>query len=190
VVLVTLTERGEGLDRREVTLTEPGTPTHPHHHEGSWAVGRYLNAPWARPVSLAEAIALVERVRAAAERGAGDVLERLARSLALDIVSIALRKCPPLPAGIEQCIRDNRAQSQADSVMYRQALATAAQARGWNVFWYARDEVGRMATRALGRSDLAQLLVTLGQSFGPPWQAKHKLAATAALAAVSAARRS
>src|SRR2546428_4129791 len=38
-----------------------GLPTHPHHHEGSWAVGRYLKSPWARAISLTDAVALVER---------------------------------------------------------------------------------------------------------------------------------
>ncbi|WP_437727020.1 hypothetical protein [Sorangium sp. So ce861] len=61
-VLVTVAPGGELLDRRRVDLTDPGLPTHPHHHEGSWAVGRYRDSPWARPISLADAVALVERV--------------------------------------------------------------------------------------------------------------------------------
>ena len=68
-VLVSVTPGGEFLDRRNIDLTDRGLPTHPHHHEGSWAVGRYLNSPWARTISLADAVALVERVRAAAARG-------------------------------------------------------------------------------------------------------------------------
>ena len=70
VVLVTVAPGGELLDRRSFDLTEPGLPTHPHHHEGSWAVGRYFDTPGARRLSLGEAVALVERVRAAAARGA------------------------------------------------------------------------------------------------------------------------
>src|SRR5262245_9445573 len=61
VVLVTVAPDGELLDRRGFDLTGCGLPTHPHHHEGSWAVGRYLSAPGARSLSLAEAVALVER---------------------------------------------------------------------------------------------------------------------------------
>jgi len=53
-VLVTLAPGGELLDRRRIDLTT-GLPTHPHHHEGSWAVGRYLNIPGARALSLADA---------------------------------------------------------------------------------------------------------------------------------------
>src|SRR4029079_15061839 len=63
-VLVTLGPSREILDRRRGDLT-PGLPTHPYHHEGSWAVCRYLNSPWARPMALSDAVALVARGREA-----------------------------------------------------------------------------------------------------------------------------
>src|SRR5690348_8762874 len=93
-VLVTLDSGGGLLDRRRIDLTERGTPTHPHHHEGSWAVGRYLNTPGARAMPLADVIALVERVRVAAARGAQASLAALAETVAVPIGSIALRECP------------------------------------------------------------------------------------------------
>ncbi len=184
VVLVTVAAGGELLDRRRVHLTEPGTPTHPHHHEGSWAVGRYLDSPWARPGSLADAVALVERVGAAAARGARDSLESLATAVGRPIACIAIRACPELPATIEERIRDNRAQTMADSVMYREALARAAEARGWSVRWYDRAQVFRDAAAALGRKEIDPVLAAMGRSVGSPWQAPHKLAAAAALAAL------
>src|SRR5262245_24960240 len=95
-VLVTLAPGGELLDRRRIDLTT-GLPTHPYHHEGSWAVGRYLNSPWARPMALSDAIALVERVHEAAARGARESLEVLASAVALPIARIGLRVCAPLP---------------------------------------------------------------------------------------------
>jgi hypothetical protein len=182
-VLVTVTHGGELLDRRRVDLTERGLPTHPHHHQGSWAVGRYLNTPGAHRLSLAEAVALVERVRASAACGARQSLEALAAAVPMPITAIALRACPALPPTIEERIADNRAQTMADSVMYRQALATAAEARGWSVFWYDRDRVLADAGVAVGDDDIDELLEAMGRSIGPPWQAKHKLAAAAALAA-------
>ena len=184
-VLVTVAAGGAVLDRRRIDLTEAGTPTHPHHHEGSWAVGRYLDSPWARPGSLADAVALVERVGAAAARGAREGLEALAAAVPRPIARIAIRVCPPLPRTIEERIRDNRAQTMADSVMYREALARAAEARGWSVHWYDRDEVFQDAAAALGRQDLQAVLSAMGRSMGPPWQAAHKLAAAAALAALA-----
>jgi hypothetical protein len=182
-VLVTVTPDGDLLDRRCTDLTEPGLPTHPHHHEGSWAVGRYLNTPGARVISLAEAVQLVERVRASAALGAREALESLAGAVPVPVTSIAIRACPQLPPTIEERIADNRAQTVADSVMYREALATAAEARGWSVSWYDRDRVFHDAAKVLGCEDINAFLRAMGRSIGPPWQAKHKLAAAAAIAA-------
>ena len=181
-VLVTVAAGADLLDRRRIDLTDRGLPTHPHHHEGSWAVGRYLNIPGARALSVAEAVALVERVRASAARGAREGLEALAAVVPVPITSIAIRACPELPPTIEERIADNRAQTVADSVMYREALATAAEARGWTVHWYNRECVFRDAAEAIGRQDIDAFLYLMGRSIGPPWQAKHKLAAAAALA--------
>lgn len=146
-------------------------------------MGRYLTTPGARRLSLAEAVALVEKVRDAAARGARESLEALATAVPVPIVSIAIRACPKLPPTIEERIADNRAQTYADSVMYREALATAAKARGWLVHWYDPERVFDEAASVLGRTDIREFLNTLGRSAGPPWQTKHKLAAASAFAA-------
>ena len=65
--------------------------------------------------------------------------------------------------------------------MYREALAIEARARGWSVYWYDRERVFEEAA-ALGRT-ITSVLDSVGRSVGPPWQAKHKLAAAAAIAA-------
>jgi|SRR4051812_9047836 hypothetical protein len=182
-VLVTVAPGGELLDRRRIELTQRALPTHPHHHEGSWAVGRYLQTPGARPMSMADAVALVERVREAAARGAREGLEVLAAAVVMPIARIAIRACPPLPPTTEARIADHRAQAIADSVMYREAIAMAAEARGWCVHWYHRDDVFGHAAAALGGEDMDGVLHAMGRSIGPPWQAGHKLAAAAAIAA-------
>jgi len=174
-ILVTVAPDGRLLDRRRIDLTH-GLPTHPYHHEGSWAVGRYVGSPWARKISLPEAIALVERVREAAALGARAGLEALAAAVPQPIGHIALRACPTLPATTEERIADTRAANVADSVMYREALATAAAARGWSVHWYEREP-------ALHDAAIERAVRAMGRAAGPPWQAKHKLAAAAALAA-------
>lgn len=181
-VLVTLGPHGVLLDRRTIVLTGPGVPTHPHHHEGSWAVGRYLKTPGARRMSLAEAIALVERVRDSAAQGARDGLDALAAAITVPITAIAIRACPDIPSTIEERITDHRAQTVADSVMYREALAAAAEERGWDVHWYDRDRVHSEAAARLDREDLDVLLNAMGRAVGPHWRAQEKLAAMAALA--------
>jgi hypothetical protein len=181
-VLVTLSPDGGLLDRRRIDLTR-GLPTHPYHHEGSWAVGRYLDSAWARAISLTDAVALVERVRDAATHGARESLEALASAVPMPIAGIAIRVCAELPATTEERITDNRAANVADSVMYREALAAAAEARGWCVHWYDRERLFRDAAAALDGRDVDDFLRAMGRSIGPPWQARHKLAAAAALAA-------
>ena len=101
----------------------------------------------------------------------------------MPIERIAIRDCPALPATIEECITDNRAQTYADSVMYRKALATAAEARGWTVYWYDRERVFENAATVINTQDINTFLTELGRAIGPPWQARHKLAAAAAIAA-------
>ena len=181
-VLVTIAHDGTLLDRRSIDLTH-GLPTHPYHHEGSWAVGRYVDSAWARPTTLADAVALVERVHVAAARGASEGLQALAEAVP-SVASIAIRICPTIPPGIEQRIADTRAANVADSVMYRESLAAAARARGWSVHWYDRKQVFGLAANALGREDADAFLREMGRAIGPPWQAAHKLAAAAAIAAV------
>jgi hypothetical protein len=70
------------------------------------------------------------------------------------------------------------------STATREALATAAESRGWSVRWYDREHVFHEAATMLGCEDVNAFLSAMGRSIGPPWQAKHKLAAAAALVAV------
>src|SRR5438309_2258447 len=81
---------------------------------------------------------------------ARESLEALAATVPAPIARIAIRVCPTLPPTTEARIRDTRAACVADSVMYRDALATAAEARGWTVHWYERERVFRDAGEALG----------------------------------------
>ena len=66
----------------------------------------------------------MQQVEAAAAEGARACLKRLAEEVTVPIERIAIRVCPELPATIEERIRDNRAQTMADSVMYRQAFGS------------------------------------------------------------------
>lgn len=182
-VLVTVSADGVLLDRRHLALTDAELPTHPHHHEGSWAVGRYRHTAGARVLPLADVVALVARVREAAEEGARLGLEALAHAVPVPIRIIAIRHCPALPPTIEACIADHRAQTFADSVMYRQALASAAVSRGWAVHWYDRDRVRAEAAALPQWRDVDALVRTMGRAAGVPWRQEHRLAALAALAA-------
>ena len=126
-VLVTVARDGTLLDRRRVELVGEGLPKIPHHSEG-------------QRLPLDEAVELVERVRVSAEKHAVLALDAVTTAVPR-ILGVALRKCPPLPPTIAERIKDYRAQNIADWVMYRKALASAAEARGWPVHWYDAKSV-------------------------------------------------
>jgi hypothetical protein len=91
-----------------------------------------------------------------------------------------------LPPTIAERIQDYRAQNVADWVMYRQALAAAAQARAWVVHWYDAKQVFHAASQALRIADLDAHFLQLRKSIGPPWGKDHKTAMAAAIVAAKA----
>jgi len=171
-VLVTVARDGTLLDRRRVELVAEGLPKIPHHSEG-------------QRLPLDAAVELVERVRASAERRAVLAWDAVAKAVPR-ILGVALRKCPPLPPTIAERIKDYRAQNVADWVMYRQALAAAAEARGWPVHWYDAKRVFDAASQVLRVQNLDAHFLRVRKAVGPPWNNDHKLAMAAAIAAARA----
>lgn len=168
-ILVTATGDGALLDRRRVELVDESLPAIPHHHE-------------AQLLPIDEGVALVERVRASAERHAVLALDELAAAVP-GIVGVALRSCPSLPATIAERIKEYRARNVADWVMYRQALAKAAQARGWSVHWFDPKKVLAAAGAVLGVVNFDEYSLRVRKALGSPWNNDHKLAMAAAIAA-------
>src|SRR5258706_15584113 len=166
-VLVTVARDGTLLDHRRVELVGEGLPKLPHHSEG-------------QGLPLDEAVELVERVRVSAERHAVLALDAVTMAVPR-ILGVALRQCPQLPPTIAERITDYRAQNNADWVMYRKALASAAEARGWPVQWYDAKSVLGAAQQALGVDDLDAHFLQVRRAIGPPWAKDHKLAMAAAI---------
>src|SRR5271165_2201877 len=170
-VLVTVGRDGTLLDRRRVELVDEGLPKLPHHSEG-------------QRLPLDEAVELVERVRASAERHAVLALDAVMMAVPrIVILGVALRQCPPLPPTVAERIQDYRAQNNADWVMYRQTLAAAAEARDWAVHWFEAKKVFTAASEALGTDNINAHFLQLRKSIGPPWNNDHKLAMAAAIVA-------
>jgi hypothetical protein len=171
-VFVTALPDGTLLDRRRIQLVADDLPKLPHHVE-------------AQSLPLDQAIELIDRVRSSAEKHAEHALAAVASTIAAPIAGVALRASPPLPATIAERITDYRAKNVADTVMYRNALARAAQARGWTVHTYQTKHVFESARQALNIADLDAHVRDLRQSLGPPWTQDHKLALAAAIVAGS-----
>ena len=164
--VVVCVANGEVLDRRRIELIAPSLPNLPHHHEGE-------------TMPIDEAVALIERVRDSAASCARTALEALPAGVA----AIAIRKRPTLPPTIAERITDYRAQTMADSVLYRDALAEAAKALGWSVCEYNAKTVLHEAAEALGLEDISARFQEIGKALGPPWQKDQRLATAAAIAA-------
>jgi hypothetical protein len=170
-VMVTVTGDGTLLDRRRVELVDAGLPKIPHHSEG-------------QGLPLHEAVALVERVQVSAERHAKLALDAVATAVAGRVRGVALRECPPwLPPTIAERIKNYRAQNVADWVMYRRALASAAEERGWAVHWFDTKTVLPAASEALPVKDFEAYSRQLRKSIGPPWGTDHRVAMAAAIVA-------
>ncbi len=172
-VLVTAARDGTLLDRRRVELVDEGLPKIPHHSE-------------AQGLPLDEAVALVERVRASAEKHAVLALDAVTKAVPRSF-GVALRKCPPLPPTIAERLKDYRAQNNADWVMYRKALASAAEARGWPVHWYDPKSVLGEARQVLRVENLDAHFLKIRKTIGPPWNNDHKLAMAATVVTAAAA---
>src|SRR5580658_633813 len=172
-VLVTVARDGTLLDRRRVELVGEGLPKLPHHSEG-------------QGLPLDEAVRLVERVRVSAERHAALALDAVAMAVPR-ILGVALRKCQQLPPTIAERIKDYRAQNVADWVMYRKALASAAEARGWPVHWYDAKSVLGAASQVLRVENLDAHFLHVRSAVGPPWGKDHKVAMAAAIVTAPAA---
>ncbi len=171
-VFVTAAPDGTLLDRRRVELVDGDLPCMPYHGPG-------------QRLPLDRAVELVEQVRVSADRCAEQVLEALASELREPIRGIALHKCPKLPATVAERIQDYWAQCNADSVMYRQALADAAESRGWTVYWYDKKKVLDAASAALGVADIDEYFRSIRETIGPPWRKDHSVAMAAAIVAAS-----
>jgi hypothetical protein len=171
-ILVTVARDQTLLDRRRVELVDEGLPKLPYHHD-------------AQGLPLDEAVALVERVRVSAERHAARALDAVKMTVP-HILGVALRNCPQLPPTIADRINDYRAQNVADWVMYRKALASAAEARGWSVHWYDAKKVLDAARHALSVENLDAHFLQLRRAVGPPWNNDHKLAMAAAIITANA----
>lgn len=171
-VVVAATRDGTLLYRRRIELVDEGLPKIPHHSEG-------------QALRIDEAVALVERVCASAERNARLRLASLAQAVGERIVGVALRECPKLPPTIAERITDYRASNVADWVMYRRALAGAAEERGWFVHWYDAKKVVKAAGKVLGIQNMDAHLEGMRKLIGPPWGKDQRVAMAAAIEAAA-----
>jgi hypothetical protein len=168
-VAVTASADFDVVDRRTLALVEPGVPAAPIHHDG-------------KALDDESVASLVAAVRASARRATSASLDELATAISDPIVSMSLRAWPlDFPDDIAT-LRRAPFEARADSVMYRQVLADAARARGWEVHLFDAKDVESTATNLLGpRAD--DVLYGPRTALGPPWGKDHRMALAATIVA-------
>lgn len=176
-ILVTVSKDSKLIDRRLIKLVDDDLPKLPHHHE-------------AQSLSPPEAEALIEKVRSSSREHAARRVDELIQAIPMAIQAFAIRECPAIPENLQECLANYGAQNVADSIMYRKALAEAAQSRGIAVHWYKRKTVFSEAEAAVPCQTIERFLKQIGSAIGPPWQKDHKTAMAAAMAVSLAQARS
>jgi hypothetical protein len=168
-IAVTASADHEVVDRRRITLIEPGLSAAPIHYESS-------------RLDVAETAALVAKVRASVVRATSAALDEIAMALPAAVRSISLRAWPPdFPDDIA-IQRRVPYEARADAIMYRQELSELAQARDWEVHLYDAAAVVGQATGLLAeRTD--EVLRRPRETLGPPWTKDHRIALAATIVA-------
>jgi hypothetical protein len=166
------------IERRRVTLIEPGLPTQPYEHD-------------TRAMREDDAAALLARVRRSIAACTTRALERVVSELAptCRVTALAIRK-PPFPR-IPSSVRAVHASYQllcsADGMLYQGALCRAAKQRGLEVRLCRRGDEVKLAATSLGvqPDEIEEFVSRTGRPAGPPWTQDHRRAYAAGIAALA-----
>jgi hypothetical protein len=167
------------VERRRLTLIDPGLPTLPYHHESI-------------AMREDEANALITRVRRSIEACTARALHGIVADLApaFAVVGLAIREppFPGLPETVATVRQSYRLQCAADGMMYQLALCRGARDLGLHVHLCRRgEEVARAAARLAVHPDAVESFVAgTGRPSGPPWTDEHRRAYAAGIAALAA----
>jgi len=107
----------------------------------------------------------------------------LAAALPGPLESVHLRTLPAgFPTDVAVLLRAPY-EARADAIMYRQILARAAEARGWQVRFYNAKTIEAEASALLGRH-ADEVLHRPRERLGPPWTKDHRTALAATILAL------
>ena len=175
-MLVTADDDHEAVDRRRIELLDNKLPAAPIHHRS----GVYAMHDDGDPLDDDALGQLANRVRASATSNFDNELHELTKDLPGPIETLSLRDWPDdFPADIAT-LRRSPYESQADSVMYREVMANAAEERGWRVHRFDANTIEAEATGLLGINDALQ---APRSTLGAPWNKDHRIAFAAAIVA-------
>jgi hypothetical protein len=180
--LVSLGAPGSGLEvleRARLELVDAA--------DAAWAKQPYHAA---EGLDAADARDVVERAiasaRSHAQREIAAAAER-ARAAGHEIAACAVLMGDPLPGwSVAEVLAVHFRMHKAEGVLFREALAAAAERAGLPLVALREKDLPALAWRALGASpaELTRKLAALGRPLGPPWGRDQKDAALAAWVAL------
>jgi hypothetical protein len=171
------------VERRRVTLIDPGLPTQPYEHDS-------------RAMREDEADALIARVRKSVAGRASLALRRVATELAPvhAVVALAIREPPfaDLPRSVAAVRQSHRLTCCADGMLFQMAICGAAKQLELDVQLCRRGKESSQAARQLGVTpeEIEEFVARTGRPPGPPWTQEHKRAFAAGIAVLAAHTRS
>jgi len=165
------------VDRRRVTLCPEALPRQVYHA--------------AQDMAPAQAALLVREVHTAVDALTGGVIAEIADVATSHgtLVAVGVTGFPRDVPTLDKVLRSHTLLHLAEGELYRGAICDAAHARGLAVVpIHPKDGIADTA-HALGAAPgpFAQRLTDLRAELGAPWQADHRLATAAGLAALHAA---
>jgi hypothetical protein len=179
IVLGRLDGQARVIDRQRIELVDAD--------DAAWAKQPYHAADGLGPD---EARAVVERGIASARRIAirelQSTVER-SRESGRPVVGCAVLVPEPMPDwSVDQILAVHMRMHKAEGVLFPDALARAAERCGVPLVAIRERQLDEYAAKSLATpaSRLADELVALGRSIGPPWGKDQKSAALAALVAL------
>ena len=166
------------IERRRVTLIDPGLPTQPYEHD-------------TMTMREDEAEDLIARVQKSVSAWTVRALERLVGELApvSPVVALAIREppFPSIPTSVAAVHASYQLRCSADGMMYQQAICRAASRLKLAVQLCKRGEESARAAEQLGLTpgDVEDFIARLGRPAGPPWTEEHRRAFAAGIAALA-----
>ena len=173
---VAVTPQWQIIERRRITY-EPEPTRFIYHH--------------ASEIGPAAAEPLIEAARTQAVKMAQDKIEQLIAAIRGQGKTIVAAGVPGgnnrLPGSLGEILAAHSRIHAAEGAFYRDALANACRQIGLRVARAPERDLWAIASRTCGLSsgELRSRLDAMGKEFGPPWAEDQKLAALAAVVALS-----
>jgi hypothetical protein len=166
------------IERRRVTLIDPGLPKMPYEHEST-------------AMKEDEANALIARVRRSIAARTALVFQRVVTELSptYSAVALAIRKppFPELPETVRAVRKSYRLQCAADGMLYQLAICHAAGQLGLEVQLCRRGDEMAQAALSLHVTprEVEEFVIGRGRPAGPPWTQELRRAYAAGIAALA-----